>query len=571
MTPDEATKIDSATAGLEFLHEASSALKDVFDDGSGQLPAHVQSLIWALDYDPVGSGHPDRLARWGEFAPMIEMTDGRVYPPPLAETSDEVRTHWAEAADELSTPDVVARLHDLLWEAKVKPQPHIHAQAAVATYLDIADGHGPGSMERADYLVRALTISRHLKDGDLIPRCTERTVSAALNELSEPRGVPGAAIGLIEALTGLPQSQRPAETTALLEQAYETFNADPWLTERICDLALSMSPDADRRNELIERKVAAWENASDQDTGMRSASHLSKALEAAQKAGKTDRANNLRKKMQETSKEISLDTIATTVAIDRAEMDAYIDRFVAPDEFQGSLARFATHCPLPENRDESAAYVRTLMQDHPIQYLVSKTVLGPGNVPMQYVNGPEEHFDSAMDSHESMRIELWGQFAGDVLDRMKKKYSTNSGDVRELFASNAITEIVADEVAEAFSLYWEQRFDAALLTALPRIETALRYLSQELGLVIFVEPQAGKPGRFKGLGDLLFGLVGQFDERRRHYLYTLLANPTSYNLRNSALHGIALRGSKEQAALALHALSIFTLFEIRANELPGNE
>ena len=153
------------------------------------------------------------------------------------------------------------------------------------------------------------------------------------------------------------------------------------------------------------------------------------------------------------------------------------------------------------------------MAKHPLQYLFSKVILGPG-LPFQIVNTPEEHLASAMDSHElSMSIEIWSPFAADVLDRVWEKFEPSREEIRKVFEAAPLTQPVADRIAEAFELFWLGRVDPALMTVLPRFESIIRDLSQKIGLVVFVEPQNGRPGKFKVLGELIRGLRGQFDER----------------------------------------------------------
>jgi hypothetical protein len=563
VTPEEVGAVESAAAGSESTLDLGGALRAPF--APNDPPTTIAALILAFDYDAVGQSDVERRAQWGPFAPMIETTAG-VYPPPLTEVPDDVWEYWADAAQTVSSSLVRARTNDLLWEGRRGTAPHEAARTAIAAYIEIASGLGPGSMEMADALTRALELARALNDPALVETVTRAASVSAAADLRSPDGAPGVSLGLIESIARLPATERPADLVDLLQAAWDRYFLDPWLASSIADIELSLGVDETRRRELIDRKIDAWEQAAAAADGLVATMHLEKAIEIARRHGLTEKADELRARLQEAGRSLDLQGTPIDVPIDVDAVQAFVESFVDTADLVQALGRFASHCPLPETRDESAEFVRRLMQEHPLQYLFTKVVLGPGNVPMQVVTTESEHFESALTSHEATAIELWSAFAATVLDQIHERFRPSRETVREILAGRPLTAIVAEPLSEAFELYWMGRVDAAMMTALPRVETMLRDLSQQLGLVIFAEPQADKPGKFKVLGELLRGLVGHFDERRRHYLLTALAQPLSYNLRNNALHGLTLVGSREQAAIALHCAALFVLFEVSAQE-----
>ena len=562
----ELAKVNQAISGHEYTHQASAALRTEFQ-GQEALPPEVASLVVALDYDSVEPNETDRRERWGPFAPMIETTEGS-YPEALASTSTGVQVHWSIAASQLTDLRVLARLHDLLWELRYGSGSHLYGRTAIINYIDLATAAGPGNMDRSESLVRALEIARQLNDTELLTEISTVCLDTASDELASTEGVPGVSVRLLEALATLRQDQRPPGFAGLIDCALGRHGGDPWLAQNICDIGLSLGALTEaRRSQLVDHQIQAWEEAAQRNAGLVGATHLERALQIAQRHGRSAKANQLRLRIQENGTSIELSEISSTVQIPRAEIEAYVNSFVAPNTLREALIKFAVHCPLPESRDKTAEYVQDLMQKHPLQYLFSKVVLGPGNLPFQVISTPEEHLASAMDSHEAMSIELWSVFAADILDKVREKFEPSRDEIRDLFAEYPLTAPVADRIAEAFELYWLGRHDSALMTVVPRFEAIVRALSQQIGLVIFVEPQNGRPGKFKGLGELVRALRGRFDERRRHYLLTLLANPTGYNLRNNALHGMIFSSTREQAAIALHAISTFTLVTLKTTEV----
>ena len=559
---DQATfdRIETATAGELTWHEASAAIRREFE-GDDPKPALVVAIIQALDYHPSSQDAEDRRSQWGVYGPMIE-TDTGVYPVPLADTTDEVIEAWTEMASSLSSPAVKARLNDLLWEAKVDSA-HLFAREAIAAFRALAARVEPVSITRADSLVRALELATAINDKLGIAAIGGECVEAVRAALESNEYAPGVALSLLEALDRLPGESQPGEVSDLIEQGLERYRGDPWITTNLADLAMPRArEDLEEVQRLEDVKIQAWVDAAEGGQGLVQTSFIENALDLATQYGRKDLANELRTKLQAASEDIELSKTSAEVEIPAEKVDAYVSSFIDRDDFAISLRRFATHCPLPESRNETAEFVRSLMHDHPLQYLFTKVVLGPGNLPLKQVSTPEEHFESAMESHESMSIELWGTFAAQILDRVFDETSPSRSEVRDFFKLSELTEIVADRLAEAYELYWDGRYDAAMMTALPRIETMLRDLSRRLGLVVFVEPRGNKPGGLKTLGAILYELTGHFDEQRRHYLVVLLCNPLTINLRNSALHGLIGEAGREYAALALHAATILSMYSV---------
>lgn len=561
MDEELARSLDHATQGIHVAHEASSSLRQAFPADSAPS-ALTQALIHALDYDGVGPDELERRAQWGPFAPIIETTAG-VYPERLSEVTEDRRAEWGELYTNLVAPVSRARLADLLWELRWGDSPHLYARGAIEAYTEIAQSAEPSTMEIADALSRALQLARVLNDAALMASVSDACMTAAREALASDEHTPGVVLGLIEALTRLPAAHQSADLDALIESTYQRYQADPWLATTIIAIALSRAAkDAAAQHELVERNIDAWVKASEATTGLVASTHLERAIDLARQYNRAEIAESLRLRLQEVSKSVDLTAVGTTVEMPRERVEEYLSRFVDTDDAAQAFARFGAHCPLPENRDATADFVRQLMADHPLQYLFTKVILGPGNLPLKYVSSPEEHFISAMNQHEAMSIGVWGLFAADVLDRIAEKFAPTREMVREFFETSELTAPVAGRLAEAFELYWEGRHDTAMLTAIPRLETIIRDMSRGIGLVTWVEPQANQPGRQKGLGQLLSGLAGRFDERRRHYLLTLLSNPLGFNLRNDALHGLLIEGSREQAALALHAATLLGLFSL---------
>lgn len=554
-------RIVQALGDLNEPYEASAALQAEFPEE--HRPPVVQALRLALDYYLSAPNQSERREQWGVFIPMIETTEG-VYPPPLASIDQATRTHWTELADAQLPSVAISRVCDLLWVLGDGPRADIWARRAASEYLALATRVAPVSMVREEYLVRASELARALNDHVLQCQAADACVQATVDGLAAPDHAPGLVIGLLEELIRLPQSSQPEAVPTMIEAALAQYSSDPWLTGALVDLALTQTHrNSQRQRELVDLKIRSWVIAADEHDGLIAASHLERALDLARRYKRSDLAETLRIRRQQIGDSIELHEVSADVEIPSSTIEGFIAEFVGAD-LTTSMWRFAAHCPLPESRDATEEFVRETMRQHPIQYLASRVILGPANNPIKYVNTPDEQFSYALGSHESMSVELWGLFAADALDAIVKAHDPSRKAIVEFLAANSFTSTVATQVAEAIELFREARYDAALMTALPRVETIVREMSQRLGLVVFVEPRPGSLGKLKGLGDLLHGLRGRFDEQRRHYLKVLLSDPLGNNLRNAGLHGLVIEGSRNQAALAIHACLLFTLFQVQS-------
>lgn len=546
------------------LHQLSADLRAEFlPQGADDCPEAVLALGRALDYDDVSPDNKARLDRWGAFGPMLETTAG-VYPPPLAEVTDNELVLWDELLDATDVPVVQARLADLLWERRHGDGPYQYCRRAIDQYVIAAQEQEVPSIVRADYLIRALGLARAVNDTEQIVVVSDLCVAATESALAAQPIEPGVTFHLLEALGRLPAKQRPAAVSELIAGALEVYAHDPWHVTTAADLALALTPAEQQhtRRGLEVTKVEAWATAAAAAEGLVRASHLEKAIALARSYGLTSRAEELRLELQEAGTSKDFQKISAEVQFPRDQVDRFIDGFVASGDWRKSLGALGVYCPLPETRDEAAASVRKLMEEYPLQYLVSKVVLGPFDVPLQYVSTPDEHFETAMHEHDAQGIAIWGLFASDVLNRIGQLPRPSHGELAEFFSRTFVPVDVAERLATALEHYWSGNYEESLFLCLPRLEAAVRELCRRLGLVIYVEPQGSRPGSLKPLGELLSDLAGHFDERRRHYLKQLLVEPRGYNLRNRALHGFVALATASEAALALQVACLLTLIDL---------
>jgi Domain of unknown function (DUF4209) len=272
------------------------------------------------------------------------------------------------------------------------------------------------------------------------------------------------------------------------------------------------------------------------------------------------RAHGLRADMAElriavqsiSEEEMGLQSVEAQIQIPREQIQRFLAAFFEGTSWQDWFARFGANCPLREPRDRTVQEVEELIRAYPLQYLMPKVILSPENVPIRVVSSEEDHRAAAIVEYDMRAIMLWAGWASDILQDVAARHRPTVAELTEHYTTQIIPPEVAERVAAAVDHFWEERYDEALVVLLPRLETILRELCRKLGLVIIKEPIGSDVGGLLQLGALLSSLEGWLPESRRCYLMTLLSDPIGINLRNRGLHGLIVRGSREEAALAIH-------------------
>jgi hypothetical protein len=177
--------------------------------------------------------------------------------------------------------------------------------------------------------------------------------------------------------------------------------------------------------------------------------------------------------------------------------------------------------PLQEPRDQTVQQVEALIRAHPLQYLTTKVILSPENVPVRIVSTEEDHRQVAIVEYDARAVTLWAGWASDILRDVAVRQRPTMAELTQHFTTEIIATEVAERVATAVDHFWERRYDEALFVLVPRLESIIRELCRQLGLVIAKEPIGSDAGGFLQLGALLSSLKGRLPESRRCYLMTL--------------------------------------------------
>lgn len=558
MSETLADRVQAAAIGADSWYQIGAQLQGATDAQDQDLMAPVVS---AFHYDHVEPTETERRARWGVYAPMLELADGRVYPIPVDDVSDEWLTVWAALVDGVLDPAARSRLHDLLWERRWGSRPDEHARGAIHAFEEVAAGSW-SDLNRAECLTRALELARVIRDEELRNRLVIEIVDAARASIRGAERHPGVALRLVQSLMRLPGSDQPEEVDTLLDESIAAYEPDPWILQTIADLqAIRARPDKERIRAIYSRQVDRWRDAANGATGLVRMSHLESALELARIHGLRKEADDLRKTIQEmTSDEMDLKEISASVEIPREQIERFHDAFLEVGDWKECLTAFGSYGPPSGDYEKNLKTIEELQRDHPLQFLFTKVIIGPGNVPILHATTEEEHREIELSEHEARGIAIWAISAAEILDRMRKeKAAPEPDELADFFATDVITPEVAERMGRALFLYWEGQADEAAHVLVPRLEAAIREMCRQAGLAVIREPRGRVPGGVRPLGDLMSALKGRLDESWRRYLANLLVDPVGTNLRNRISHALLPKVAREQTAVLLHAACFLRL------------
>lgn len=571
MTSDRSRRaadlVDQAADSSDHWYRIGERLREL---AAKEDPDLIGPIVASLQYDFIEPSEAERRSQWGPFGPMLELTDGRVYPLQLNDAPDEWLTVWAELIELVSHPAPRARLHDLLWERRWSSRPDNHARAAIDAYEELAALPWE-PLYRAEALGRALELARAVGDDERSQRIIEKTLEATAVSIQSERREPGVALRLIQSVMTLPREEQPVRVDELLSQAESRYAPDPWLLQSISDLQASRAgSDSEAVRSINMRQIDHWRAAAGSASGLIRLKHLETALELARVHGFRDVAESIRKEIQDISvEEMDLKELSTTVEISRERMQRFHDAFLSGANWRECLSLFASYGPPSGTHEENLRVIEELQRDHPLQFLFGRVILGPDNVPIRHANSEAEQREVELSEYEARAIGFWAISAAEVLDRIyKEKTPPTHQELADFFTTSLISPEVADRFARGFMLFWADQPDEASHIVVPRLEAVIREMCRQAGMAIIREPRGRQPGGVRLLGDLLFSLQGRLDESWRRYLVNLLVDPVGTNLRNRIAHALVPRATRQEAALLLHAACFLTL--LLANTPPSN-
>ena len=511
---------------------------------------------WAIAYGLIESSSPSQRDTYGgPYRPLAELADG-VYPPYVDTLHEhgEVLTVWQELSSLVGSPAAAARTSDLLWVTRHGSEPFKHARAAAAHYVAAARSAGCDGISVAQFLDRAIELSREVKAAEPGGAAIEYTAEYLRGELrhEEAGRRPGIFMRLLRLLVSLPAADRPSDLDELVRAAHGLLEENPTVREGLYQLEEEVAHGEPERVAEVQRARAEMllRHALQQEGGLARQHWLSRALDVANnKPGASGMRDVILRHIQEIDPD-SYDfvSIPTEMEIPTEQIEAIVEAIVGVDGVAPALDRLATALGSPTGDPvEIEQAVDEAAQQFVFTRLVGRVVLDDEGRPILYLDTDEDKRRADVVDREKLNILFDTGVTQTALDRIRDRYSASTDEIRNFFLCGYINAEQADAFARALEHYWSGRFDESLHVALPRIEAVLRKVLAEAGGVVYSEPRGSSPGGVRTLGAILEDLRPVFGDDHEGWwrsLRTALTDPLGLNLRNRYLHGSG-RASEE--------------------------
>ena len=288
---------------------------------------------------------------------------------------------------------------------------------------------------------------------------------------------------------------------------------------------------------------------------MRRRLFLTRALEYARTYGFRDLAEEIRLEVQELEMdEGDIQSISGEVELPSDYIENTIAQIISADTWTNCLNHLLILGPLSGNLKRNTEFVRQMAEQYVFQHLVHTEVLGPWNETIFVAGTAEEKAELELSRHEATAIEMASLIVAEALDGIRATHGMpTKAELQVLFTTPLIDDTTTERIAASIEHYMHGRFDESVMVLIPRIESTIRRLVRRIGSPTWSEPRPGVFGKQRSLYTLLVQLKDHLDEDWRRYLVALLVNPLGLNLRNVHMHGLAPRGTREQAAALIHA------------------
>lgn len=492
------------------------------------------------------------------FGPTFTATDEagnlHVFPPDLAEVQEVDLDAWEDAISEIDHPLVQARMGDLLWERRRSDRPDHFARSAIKGLAELSRDPELHPVQKAQNLSRALELAMQIRDRDSVEEVRERMIGFVQADLENHGDGPGAALTVLRPLIDLDPDERPDQTGTLLEDVDKKYGADPYIAETVSQLLADLT-DPEERESLRRKEVHRWREEAGMGDSLLRIHRLEHALELAIKYGLSDEADEIRVELGRTRPEdLDLQTITTDIEISKEESDAFLAQFNGAQDWQQALVRLGAQPPPHGSRDKLNELVDELMQVAPIQFLITKTVMGPDNASTIYrATDQESHRYLALAEQQALGERIWAVYAAKALFEIKEKFGVpDRAELTSFFQSDLVTEETAERFARSVEIFWGGEFDESGHTIVPRIERVYRDLARTIGVNVVREPRGTTPGGVVTFGSLMAKLEPVFEENSWFAFHrSVLVNPLGLNLRNLICHGLVDRVGPNEVALLI--------------------
>jgi len=445
---------------------------------------------------------------------------------------------------------------------------------AAAAYLELGGSGSWSRLERVNALHWSVTLSKRIGDRDEAAKAFPALVALAAESLAQESPEPGVALHALEVLAY--EDSDNGELPALLDRARETYKNDPWNTSHTIRIQEQVyRGDEARREQLRRETVEAYHAHADRfPRGLMRMAFLEDAAKLANQYGLPDLAERATAAMQEISiDDLDLKTFSATVEIPTDVVDAQVALCVEKDSLAQALEALVGGDPPTGDLDKNLESTEEIAKEAPVSTLFPTKHLGREGLATYTATSDADRLDEQLARVEMLGFGLPGEIAARVLDGALQRFAPADEDIADLLQQLPhVTADIARSLARALLAFQAARYEEAATVAMPRVESLVRALCQEKGVLRYrvQRDQRQGPstrGQYPQLGALLAEIKPWMDPSWHRYLWTFLVSPFGPNYRNELLHGYVEDVTRITAALTIVAALRLALIPLSADAL----
>jgi hypothetical protein len=491
------------------------------------------------------------------------------YPTPLAQLPAEVVALWASTADRVTAAAPRARLHHLLFE-RGHGNKGTHGREAAAAYVTVGTGTW-SRLERVNCLDWAVDLRKRLGDSAAATEVYPELVTLATDSLNQEKQEPGIALQALEVLAF--EDTGNSDLPDLLERARHQY-ANPYLTAKTIRLQERVfEADSAKREQLQRETVQAFfDHAQTFPPGLSRMAFLEETTRAATQYGFADLSEKATVAMQKMSgDDLGLQEHSATLTLPAGAVDAHVARLVERQSLADVFRALAGSEPPTGNVDTNLRNTQQIAKQAPLASLFPTKHIGKDGLAQYTASSDEERLDEQLARAEGVCLSLGGELTARVLDGALERFSPSEENIAtSLHTLPHVSAPVARSVARALLAFQAGRYEEATTVAMPRVESLVRALCEEKGVLRFRvqrDQQKGPStrGQYPQLGALLVQIKPWMDRSWDRFLWTFLVSPFGPNYRNELLHGSVDDATRVPAALTMLAALRLALIPLSAD------
>ena len=299
---------------------------------------------------------------------------------------------------------------------------------------------------------------------------------------------------------------------------------------------------------------------------------LEDTVKAANQYGFADLSENATGAMQKMSTDdLGLQGHSATLTLPAGTIGALIAGLVERQSLADVFQALAGADPPTGDRDTNMQSRQQLAAQSPVPFLFSTKNIGQDGLPNYTATSEDDRIDEQLARIESIGLGIGGEIAARVLEGALIRFRPSEAEsITTLQALPHVSSPVARSVARAILAFQAERYEEATAVAMPRIESLIRALCEEKGVLQFRVQRASTRGQYPQLGTLLVEIKPWMDCSWNRFFRTFLVSPFGPNYRNELLHGYVDDATRVPAALTILAALRLALIPLSAEPATGD-